>query len=200
MCFLIRCIAPSEASVDERLAQFGGRNRWCSGSRFRGSCPRLARRSSSCEGPPPYHVALEPGRRQVWNRQRRRGVLRDVHDVAAGYVTRMVWNDPDAWIISDAPSHEAIIGEDVFVAATAQRLSGKKRGAVVKPRRRNVYLLTSLIRCGLCGRRMIGSWNHGAAYYRCGYPAEYAGAVGKPSEVPVPTGASSHELPRSGAG
>lgn len=117
--------------------------------------------------------------RQVWNRQRRKEVLRDVKDVAAGYATKMVWNERDAWIVSDEPSHEAIISEDVFVAATAQRLSSGKRGAVVKPRRRNVYLLTSLLRCGICGRRMSGSWNHGAAHYRCGYPSEYAGAAGK---------------------
>jgi hypothetical protein len=25
-----------------------------------------------------------------------------------------------------------------------------------------------------CGRRMQGTWNHGAAHYRCRYPSEYA--------------------------
>jgi site-specific DNA recombinase len=29
------------------------------------------------------------------------------------------------------------------------------------------YLLRGLVRCGLCGRRMEGSWNNGRAHYRC---------------------------------
>jgi site-specific DNA recombinase len=46
---------------------------------------------------------------------------------------------------------------------------------VVRPKtRRGPYLLSSLVLCGLCGRRMQGSWNHGRAYYRCKFPVEYA--------------------------
>ena len=31
-----------------------------------------------------------------------------------------------------------------------------------------------MVRCAICGRRMQGQWNHGKAYYRCKFPAEYA--------------------------
>lgn len=36
----------------------------------------------------------------------------------------------------------------------------------------HVYALTSLARCGMCGRRMSGSWNHGQPHYRCGFASE----------------------------
>ncbi len=29
------------------------------------------------------------------------------------------------------------------------------------------------MRCGICGRRMQGQWNHGRPYYRCKYPSDY---------------------------
>jgi Recombinase zinc beta ribbon domain len=49
---------------------------------------------------------------------------------------------------------------------------------------RNAYCLSSLVRCGICGHRMSGAWNHGEPYYRCRFPSEYAGATGQhPSTV-----------------
>jgi site-specific DNA recombinase len=30
------------------------------------------------------------------------------------------------------------------------------------------------MRCGVCGRRTQGSWNNGAAYYRCVFLSQYA--------------------------
>jgi site-specific DNA recombinase len=50
---------------------------------------------------------------------------------------------------------------------------------VTKPRHKRTYCLISLVFCSECGRRMSGSWNHGEACYRCTWPSEYAGAVGK---------------------
>ena len=35
--------------------------------------------------------------RQVWNKQRKDEILLDVNDVAAGYETRMRWNDTGSW-------------------------------------------------------------------------------------------------------
>ncbi|HUP75531.1 MAG TPA: zinc ribbon domain-containing protein [Acidimicrobiales bacterium] len=35
-------------------------------------------------------------------------------------------------------------------------------------------LLSGLVHCAICSRRMQGSWNHGQSYYRCKFPAEYA--------------------------
>jgi hypothetical protein len=44
--------------------------------------------------------------RQVWNKQRKDGILLDVNDVAAGYETRMRWNQAGSWVWSDAIVHE----------------------------------------------------------------------------------------------
>jgi site-specific DNA recombinase len=35
-------------------------------------------------------------------------------------------------------------------------------------------VLRGLLFCGICTRRMQGSWNNDQAYYRCTYPSEYA--------------------------
>jgi site-specific DNA recombinase len=50
-----------------------------------------------------------------------------------------------------------------------------------EPKRRTAsrkYILSGLVTCGLCNRRMQGSWNHGATHYRCTYASEYARARG----------------------
>jgi hypothetical protein len=39
-----------------------------------------------------------------------------------------------------------------------------------------------LLRCGICGRKMQGSWNNGKAHYRCVFLSEYA-AKNKVSHV-----------------
>jgi site-specific DNA recombinase len=36
------------------------------------------------------------------------------------------------------------------------------------------YALHGVVRCGVCGRRIQGSWNNGAAYYRCVFLSQYA--------------------------
>ena len=121
---------------------------------------------------------------QVWNRQRRDEDLLDVDDVAAGYQTRMRWNDRSEWIMSSDQTHEAIVTAETFAAASAQRATGHERWTVTKPRRKRTYPLSSLVHCGICGRRMSGQMNHDEAYYRCRFPSEYAGATGKhPSTV-----------------
>ncbi|HWD55188.1 MAG TPA: zinc ribbon domain-containing protein [Acidimicrobiales bacterium] len=76
------------------------------------------------------------------------------------------------------PRTESVVDE-LFAEAQAQRSIGEHRKAVVKPRRRHTYALSSLIYCGSCNRRMSGAWNHGQAHYRCGFKTEYAGATGK---------------------
>ena len=35
------------------------------------------------------------------------------------------------------------------------------------------YVLAGRMRCGVCGRRMQGHWNHGRAYYRCKFTEDY---------------------------
>ena len=110
----------------------------------------------------------------VWGRQRRDEVLVDVEDVAAGHRTKLRWNDEDAWVRSPGVAHEPLITAEVFEAARARR-AANGRTTIRKPRRTpRPYLLRGLLRCGLCDRRMQGSWNHEQAYYRCRYPTEYA--------------------------
>jgi hypothetical protein len=121
---------------------------------------------------------------KVWNRQRRDEDLLDVEDVSAGYTSRMRWNPREEWVWSTEPTHEAIVFTETFAAASAQRTVGHNRRAVIKPQRRNTYCLSSLVHCGICGRRMSGAWKHDEPYYRCRFPSEYAGATGQhPSTV-----------------
>ena len=39
---------------------------------------------------------------------------------------------------------------------------------------RGPYVLSGMVRCAVCGRRMQGSWNNNQPYYRCKFPTEYA--------------------------
>jgi site-specific DNA recombinase len=113
--------------------------------------------------------------RQVWNRQRKDEVLLDVHDVALGHTTKMRWNDEEKWIRSEEIVHPQIISDDIF--GQAQQLLAAKgaRKIVRRPRSSpRPYVLRGLLFCGICRRRMQGSWNNDQSYYRCTYPSEYA--------------------------
>jgi site-specific DNA recombinase len=113
--------------------------------------------------------------RQVWNKQRKDEVLIDVDDVALGHQTRMRWNDPDAWIWSDQIVHTPLVSTGRFQAVQELLAAAGHRTVDRKPRRAaRHYGLSSLIYCGVCSRRMQGSWNNGKAHYRCVYPTEYA--------------------------
>ncbi len=111
--------------------------------------------------------------REVWNKQRREEVLLDVDDVALGHESKMRWNQPSEWVWSEDQTHIAIIEPETF--ETAQDVfAGAQRSAVRKERTRHPYVLSGLVRCAQCGRKMQASWNNGRAYYRCKFPAEYA--------------------------
>ncbi|MGQ0616239.1 MAG: recombinase family protein [Acidimicrobiia bacterium] len=117
--------------------------------------------------------------RQVWNRQRRDEVLVDVDDVALGHETKMRWNDRADWVWSADIVHEPLISVELFERAQEQRSLAGKRASTVRPRRKNTYVLSGLVRCGVCERRMQGVWAHDRAYYRCRFPAEYAEVQGR---------------------
>ena len=117
--------------------------------------------------------------RQVWNRQRRDEVLLDVDDVAAGYQSRMRWNDASDWVWSTDQKHEAIVSSEDFALAQSQMSAGAHRPFTAKGHRsKRTYMLSGLVTCGLCGRRMQGSYNHDAHHYRCAFPANYAAVKG----------------------
>ena len=117
--------------------------------------------------------------RQVWNRQRRDETLIDVDDVALGHETKMRWNDRADWVWSAEVTHEALVDPDAFAQAQLLRSTGTHRPSDQKKRRTaRPYMLRSLVFCGLCHRRMEGTWNNDRAHYRCRYAAEYALAKG----------------------
>jgi site-specific DNA recombinase len=113
--------------------------------------------------------------RQVWNKQRKREVLIDVHNVALGHETKLEWNSKDAWVWSEDIVNPQIIDEETF-AAVQRVMAARGRGpARHKPHRaRRPYVLRACLHCGICHRRMEGSWNNDEAYYRCRFPEEYA--------------------------
>ncbi|WP_328418430.1 zinc ribbon domain-containing protein [Micromonospora sp. NBC_00389] len=88
----------------------------------------------------------------------------------------MRWNPPDKWVISKEITHPLIIDDPTF--EQAQTLLKRHRLGLDIPQRqrpaRNAYVFRGLIYCAACQRRMQGQYNHGAAYYRCRFPQEYA--------------------------
>ena len=121
-------------------------------------------------GPSSGTLATPAGK---WNRQARHEVLIDVEDVALGHDTKMRWNDPTQWVWSENPTHTAIVSADTSMPPQ-EVFAGSQRAAVRRNRTRHHYVLSGLVRCVLCGRRMQGSWTNGQPYYRCKFPAEYA--------------------------
>lgn len=112
---------------------------------------------------------------QVWNRQRRDEVLLDVEDVAAGHQTKLRWNDRTDWIWSTAPTHEPLVSGEDFAKVQAQMAAGVHRPTPMKGRTTaRQYVLSGLVRCTVCGRRMQGTYAHETARYRCKFPSEYA--------------------------
>ncbi len=112
--------------------------------------------------------------REVCNKQRRDETLIDVEDVALGHETKLRWNESDEWIWSAETTHEPIVDPETFARAQQLAGAGPQRAARRVSRRKNTYVLRGLLRCGACGARMQGNWNHDRAHYRCRVPAEYA--------------------------
>jgi site-specific DNA recombinase len=102
-------------------------------------------------------------------------VLIDVADVALGHTTKMRWNEAGKWIYSDQIAHPPVIDDETF--RQAQQLLAAKNAREVDRRPRSSprpYPLRGLLYCGICKRRMQGSWNNGQTYYRCTFPSQYA--------------------------
>ena len=110
---------------------------------------------------------------QVWNKQRKDEILIDVDDVGLGHDTRMRWNARSQWVRSTEQVHEALVSQEDFDAAQAM-FSSSKRPIHRTAAPGHHYQLAGLMRCGVCGRRMQGHWNHGRAYYRCKFTDTYA--------------------------
>ena len=82
-------------------------------------------------------------------------------------------------------------------AATGQlRVAGRPSTALSLPAGRRCYVLSGLVRFGLCGRRIQGSWNHGVAHYRCKFaaPKPLVNKIDHPKAVYVKQSAIVREL------
>ena len=115
----------------------------------------------------------------VWNRQPREEKLLDPDEPSQGHQSKQRPSDPSDWIFSSGQTHEAIISPELFEAVAQQRRVAAQRNTPTRPLTKRTYCLSSLVYCGICNRRMSGSWNHDEAHYRCGFKSEYAGATSK---------------------
>jgi site-specific DNA recombinase len=90
----------------------------------------------------------------------------------------MRWNPTQEWIYSNDRVQEALIDDETFQQVQTMIAAGARRPDVNrKPRRsKRSYAFSGLLFCGLCERRMIGSFNNGRNHYRCTYSTEYADA------------------------
>jgi site-specific DNA recombinase len=81
----------------------------------------------------------------------------------------------DEWIRSVEQTHEPLITEDTFTQAQRIFAAGSRgSGPRTRTATRNRYLLRGCVYCGVCDRKMQGEQSHGASYYRCRFPQEYA--------------------------
>jgi hypothetical protein len=97
----------------------------------------------------------------------------------------MRWNDQDKWIWSERQVHEPLIDVATFEQVQAlRRVRGESMQRAPPPTPRP-YVLRGLLYCGACTRRMQGSWNNNALYYRCLYLTQYAARnkIGHPRAV-----------------
>jgi site-specific DNA recombinase len=180
--------------------------RWMFGQRLAGhSVARVTRALNDAEIPCPS--AADPGRnphrsgagwtlrtvaailanprytgRQVWNRQRTEFDLVDPANTALGHKQVQRWNLPEGWVISEHPAHPALVSEADFIAA--QEASAPRGPAGPAVRR---YLLTGVVACGRCGRRLESAWSNGKPAYRCrhGYTSATRPGPGQPKNTYV---------------
>jgi hypothetical protein len=93
------------------------------------------------------------------------------------------------WILSDEPTHPAIITPDQFAAAAAVAQHRERSTSGHAPNRhpatRRTYTLRSYVRCTLCGRRMFGKVVNRNTCYAC-QPPDGRRPDGHPVSVLVP--------------
>jgi DNA invertase Pin-like site-specific DNA recombinase len=102
--------------------------------------------------------------RQVWNRQY---TDRTQTSSGAGYGQSVHediqrWSPPDEWVISKQVVHEALVSERDFIAVQAIRAARPTNDGAI-----HTYLLSGLLRCAVCGRRMDAHWVNNRPGYRC---------------------------------
>jgi DNA invertase Pin-like site-specific DNA recombinase len=133
--------------------------------------------------PPTRNKKDENDLPQTWSRSQLQAMLRNPkytgfnvwgrHDKRAG---RPFIRPREQWIWSPTPSHEAIVSRELFEQVEERALGNHRKAVLATPKdyvQRNgrrsgrLYPLRGRIRCGICGRRMEGSHQKGANWYRC---------------------------------
>lgn len=154
--------------------------RWIFAQRLAGrSVAGIARELNDRGVPCPSRV----DRRRNRHRTGEAWTLRTVACILANprYTGRQVWNrhgtddngaaglDGDEqqrlageWVISQTVAHPPLVSERDFVAAQAIRAARPTADGSTR-----TYLLTGLVLCGVCERRMDAHWVHGRPGYRC---------------------------------
>jgi len=101
----------------------------------------------------------------VWNR----------HDKRRG---RRLVRPREQWVWSAEPTHEAIVGRELFDGVEERARRNDKPIGTKRPRAharhqsgagKRLYLLRGRVFCSLCGRRMSGATQKGKHWYRCQY-------------------------------
>ncbi|WP_281918440.1 recombinase family protein [Nocardia sputorum] len=111
----------------------------------------------------------------VFGRWTKHEELLDPDDAAAGNVTRFRRSPTHRIVRSKSPAHPAIISVETFTEAQLlrrQRAGGGNRTRAKLGRDRassglRPYLLSGLVRCAGCGRKMQAEFVGDAVYYRC---------------------------------
>ncbi len=134
------------------------------------SCVRIAQEFNSLGIPTDYvhdnrEVATKGQRKKrtqgIWRPGRIRNlVVNPVYKGILKYGRRST--KPGGRDVISAPV-PAIISEEIWNAAQEALL----RNRLVGPTSARVYLLKSVMRCGICGLTYVGSWNRNSVWYRC---------------------------------
>jgi hypothetical protein len=100
--------------------------------------------------------------RQVWNRQHTEIGPLDTADDLLGRAETRRWNTLQDWVVSETVTHPPLVSDDDFVAVQAVYTTPAPADGTVRE-----FLLTGLLLCQECGRRLAAHWVHGRAGYRC---------------------------------
>jgi len=151
----------TEAELVRKIYHWLAIERW--------SCPKIAEYLNSSGVPTAYAKddrLVRRGQRKERTQGKWRGsrirnlVVNPVYRGELQYGRRSTKPGGRAIISASIP---ALVSEQVWQAAQ-ETLSRNRKVAKNTPR---VYLLKSVIRCGCCGLKYIGSWGRGFPWYRC---------------------------------
>jgi hypothetical protein len=120
--------------------------------------------------------------RQVWNRHHTDHCEGVPGDKRTGRAQHHLPNPKDQWVISRRLAHPALVSEHDFVAV--QAITATPRPDTDEPR---TYLLTGLLRCGLCGRLLDAHWVYRSPGYRCrhGHTSAHRTRLDRPKNIYV---------------